>query len=178
MGVNKTAEKISERFYWPRWRGSVTAYCKECQLCQQRKQLSTTPKAELIPSSELSPMQRIEIDVLGGLLMTHPRKRCILVACDLYAKYMQAWPMRSQTAQETGMTLYRNWLTVHGVPERLHSDQGGNLESMLFQELATLMRCKKMRTTAYHLAGNGGVERNNGSTIAMLKNYVQQDPQC
>ena len=41
--------------------------------------------------------------------------------------------MRSQTAQETGMTLYRNWFTVHGVPERVHSDQGGHFESMLFE---------------------------------------------
>ena len=48
LGVKKTTEKISERFCWPRWRASVTAYCKECQLCDQRKQPSTTPKAELV----------------------------------------------------------------------------------------------------------------------------------
>ena len=71
LGVKKTAEKISEQFYWPRWRASVTAYCKECQLCDQRKQPSTTPKAELVPFLELIPMQRIEIDVLGGLSMTY-----------------------------------------------------------------------------------------------------------
>ena len=48
---------------------------------------------------------------------------------------------------------------------------------MLFRDLASLMGCKKMRTTAYHLAGNVSVERNNRSIIAMLKNYVQQDSQ-
>ena len=90
LGVQKTAEKISERFYWPLWRASVTAYCKECQLCDQQKQPSTTPKAELVPSSKLSPMQRIEINVLGGFPMTHTEKRYILVACDTYIKYMQA----------------------------------------------------------------------------------------
>ena len=90
---------------------------------------------------------------------------------------MQAWPMRSQTAQETGMTLYHKWFTIHGVPERIYCDEGGNFESMLLRELAILMGCKKMRTTAYHPAGNGGVERNNRSIIAMLKNNVQQDPQ-
>ena len=98
LGVKKTAQKISERFYWPHWRASVTAYCKECQLCDQRKQPSTTPQDEFVPSSELSPMQRIEIDVLGGLPMIHIGKRYILVACDTYTKYIQAWPMRSQTA--------------------------------------------------------------------------------
>ena len=40
-----------------------------------------------------------------------------------------------------------------------------------------MLVCKKTRTTAYQPAGNGGVERNSHSIIAMLKNYVQQDPQ-
>ena len=90
---------------------------------------------------------------------------------------MQAWLMRSQTAQETGMTQYRNWFTIHEVPERVHCDEGGNFESMLFRELAILMGCKKTRTTAYRPTGNGGNEINNRSIISMLKNYVQQDPQ-
>ena len=108
-------------------------------------------------------MQRIEIDVLGGLPMTHTGKRYILVACDTYTKYMQAWPMRSQTTQEMGMTWHRNWFTVYGEPKQVHSDQGGNFESVLFRELAALMGYKKTRTTAYHPTGNGGVERNNRS---------------
>ena len=109
--------------------------------------------------------------------MTHIGKRYISVACDTYTKYVQARPMRPQTAQETGMTLYRNWFTVHGVPKRVHSNQGGNFESTLFRELATLVRCKKTKTTAYHSADNGDVERNNRSIISIPQNYVQQNPQ-
>ena len=88
VGVKKTAEKISERLHWPCWRASVAVYRKEYQLCDQRKQPSTTPKAELVSSLELSPMQRIEIDVLGGFPTTHTGKRYILIACGTYTKYM------------------------------------------------------------------------------------------
>ena len=59
-------------------------------------------------------MQRIEVNVLGGLPTTYDSNRYVLVACDTYTKYMQAWPMMSQTAQETAHILYDNWLTVHG----------------------------------------------------------------
>ena len=45
----KTAEKISERFYWLRWRESVTAYCKECQLCDQRKNHQQLQRLSLFP---------------------------------------------------------------------------------------------------------------------------------
>ena len=38
------------------------------------------------------------------------------------------------------------------------------------------MGCEKTRTTAYHPAGSGGIERNNRFIITVLKNYVQQDP--
>ena len=34
--------------------------------------------------------------------------------------------MRSQTAQETERTLYRNYFSVHGVLERVQCDQSGN----------------------------------------------------
>ena len=177
LGIERTAQKISERFYWPRWRSDVDQFCTECAMCDQRKQPPKRPKAPLVPSSELEPMERIEIDVLGGLPTTNSGNRYILVACDMYTKYMQAWPMRTQTAQETALTLYNNWLTVHGVPQRIHSDQGGNFESLLFKELIQLMGCAKSRTTAYHPEGNGGVERNNRTIISMLKNYVQRDAQ-
>ena len=95
LGAKRTVEKISEGCYWPRWRASVTVYCRECQLCDLREQISTTPRDKLVPFSELKPMQQIEIDVLGGLSMTHTGKHFILVACDTHFKYMQAWPMHS-----------------------------------------------------------------------------------
>ncbi|CAK8671518.1 unnamed protein product [Clavelina lepadiformis] len=121
-------------------------------------------------------MQRIEIDVLGGLPVTHSGNRYILVATDMYTKYMQAWSMPSQTAQETAFVLYHNWMTIHGVPERIHSDRGGNFESQLFKELIDLLGCKKSRTTAYHPSGNGAVERANRTILSIMKNYVQRDP--
>ena len=40
-----------------------------------------------------------------------------------------------------------------------------------------LVGSTKSRTTAFHHARNGGVERNNRTIIGMLKNYVQKNPQ-
>ncbi|CAK8672603.1 unnamed protein product [Clavelina lepadiformis] len=176
MGVDRTAERVSRRFYWPRWKTDVREYCERCTLCDLRKAPSKPPRAPLVPSDELEPMQRIEIDVLGGLPVTHSRNRYILVAADMYTKYMQAWSMPSQTAQETAIVLYHNWMTIHGVPERIHSDRGGNFESQLFKELIDLLGCKKSRTTAYHPSGNGAVERANRTILSIMKNYVQRDP--
>ncbi|CAK8673655.1 unnamed protein product [Clavelina lepadiformis] len=120
-------------------------------------------------------MQRVEIDVVGPLPMTSSGFQYILVACDLFTKYVRAWPMRSQTAKTTADVLFHRWFTVHGVPDVIHSDRGGNFESEVFKELLRLMGCSKTRTTSYHPQGNGGVERNNKTIITMLRNYVQED---
>lgn len=176
LGRAKTISKVAERFYWLKWRADIEDYCRKCKECNLNKRPSTTIRAPLVPSQEMRPMERIEIDVLGPLPQTRLGYQYVLVACDLFTKYVRAWPMRHQTAQETASILFHRWLTVHGVPDVIHSDRGGNFESKLFAELVRLMGCKKSRTTAYHPAGNGGVERNNRTIISMLRNYVQRDP--
>ena len=176
MGADRTANQLKKRFYWPKWKSDVERHCLTCAICDRRKCSLKLPKAPLVPSNKLRPLQRIEVDVLEGLPTTYDRNRYVLVACDTYKKYMQAWPTISQTAQEIARILYDNWLTVHGVPDRIHTDQGGNFESVLFKELVKLVGSTKSRTTAFHPAGNGGVERNNRTIIAMLKNYVQKNP--
>ena len=89
--------------------------------------------------------------------------------------------MRSQTAQETKRTLYRNYFSVQGVLKRVQCDQSGNFDISrtisLFRVPASLIGCKMSRKTTYHPVANGGVEKNNRSIIAGLKNYVQRDPQ-
>nr|CAB3263343.1 uncharacterized protein LOC108950853 [Phallusia mammillata] len=176
LGIAKTLGKISERFYWFQWRKDTEAHCRRCNMCNMNKKPSTTIRAHLVPSQEVRPMQRIEIDVLGPLPLTRSGYQYVLVSCDLFTKYVRALPMRHQSAHETAGILFHRWLTVHGVPEIIHSDRGGNFESELFAELVRLMGCTKSRTTAYHPVGNGGVERNNRTIISMLRNYVQRDP--
>ncbi|CAK8692642.1 unnamed protein product [Clavelina lepadiformis] len=175
LGIAKTSSKIRNRFYWARWRREVEDYCRRCLGCEFNKKPSKSSRAELIPSNECRPLERIEVDVLGPLPMSHTGFQYILVACDVYTKYVRAWPMRHQSAKETAGLLFHRWFMVHGVPETVHSDQGRNFESTLFKELLALMGANKTRSSPYHPSGNGGVERNNRTIVAMLRNYVQKD---
>ncbi|CAK8685090.1 unnamed protein product [Clavelina lepadiformis] len=175
LGLTKTCHKVEEKFYWPGWRQDTEKYCRNCDLCQRNKKPPAEPRARLVPSTEDRAMQRVEIDVVGPLPMTSSSFQYILVACDLFTKYVRAWPMRNQTAKTTADILFHRWFTVHGVPDVIHSDRGGNFESEVFKELLRLMGCSKTRTTSYHPQGNGGVERNNKTIITMLRNYVQED---
>ena len=57
----------------------------------------------------------------------------------------------------------------------LHSDQGTNFNSTLFQELCKLLGIQKTRTTALHPQSDGMVERFNRTILNHLSMYVSRN---
>nr|VZH98655.1 unnamed protein product [Spirometra erinaceieuropaei] len=53
----------------------------------------------------------------------------------------------------------RRWVAMFGAPSTVTTDRGAQFESALFQTLLNFLGCTRIRTTAYHPAANGMVER-------------------
>nr|VZI44033.1 unnamed protein product [Spirometra erinaceieuropaei] len=51
------------------------------------------------------------------------------------------------------------WVAMFGAPSTVTTDRGAQFESALFQTLLNFLGCTRIRTTAYHSAANGMVER-------------------
>ena len=68
------------------------------------------------------------------------------------------------------------FITRYGTPRQVHTDQGTNFQkSHLFQEMCELLGVDKTRTTAFHPASDGLVERFNRTMECMLSMYVVED---
>lgn len=65
----------------------------------------------------------------------------------------------------------------YGVPRSLHSDQGRNFESVLFQELCRLLEINKTRTSPYRPQSDGLIERFNKTLLSMLSLFVDKNQQ-
>ena len=76
--------------------------------------------------------------------------------------------MRDTSAE----AIVNDFISRYGTPISIHSDQGRNFESTLFQEVCRLLGICKTRMTAYHPEGNGMVERFNRTMGAMIRSLI------
>lgn len=68
-------------------------------------------------------------------------------------------PMLDQEAVTVACAFYSNWILCFGAPLQIKTDQGRQFESQLFRELNRLTGTSHFRTTPYHPAANGMLER-------------------
>ena len=114
----------------------------------------------------------IAVDILE-VPVSSKNNRYILVVQDYFTKWADARPIPDQTAVRITRELVHIF-AGYGIPEIIHSDQGRNFESTIFQQTMAAFGVKKTRTTAYHPQGDGMVERFNRTVLQLLRAYVDQ----
>ncbi|RYA68429.1 hypothetical protein DD592_26820, partial [Enterobacter cloacae complex sp. 2DZ2F20B] len=121
-----------------------------------------------------APFERIAIDVAGPFPVTNDGNKFILVASDYFSKWPDAYAIPNQEAVTVAKVLVDNWISRFGVPLELHSDQGRNFESNVFQRVMQLLGIRKTRTTPLHPQSDGMVERFNRTMEQHLSKVVEE----
>ena len=175
LGIKKTLSKIRQKYYWPGLRNDVRSYIAGCDPCWKRKRLAQKNRSPMQVVRSGVPMERIATDILGELPETENGNKYILVVSDYFTKWTEAFPMRNMEAETVASIIVEEVIARFGVPQVIHSDQGKQYESRLFQEMCKVLHITKTRTTAYHPQSDGMVERFNGTLETMLSAYVQEN---
>ena len=172
MGVNKTAFRVRQHFYWPDLTTDVKVFCSACPVCRACSNPNPTARAPMQSMQVGYPFQRIAIDILGGLPVTGRGSKYVLVISDYFTRWPEAIPMPNMTADTFARTLFDNVIYRFGCPDVIHSDQGSQFMSALFKQLYKLLDIDQSRTTSYHPQGDGLVERLNRTVLSILRRYV------
>uniref|UniRef100_A0AAZ1XPG3 Gypsy retrotransposon integrase-like protein 1 n=1 Tax=Oreochromis aureus TaxID=47969 RepID=A0AAZ1XPG3_OREAU len=173
-GVEKTLSRIRRFFYWPSMEEEVREFQLGCAACSLRDR--NRPRAPLHPIIVSYPLEIVALDFLT-LGRPTDRYQNILVMTDLFTRYAWAVPTKDQTAQTAVHALWAHVIQTFGCPTRLHSDRGGSFESALMYQLCKCYGITKSKTTPYHPAGNGGVERMNQTLLHMLRSLESERQQ-
>ena len=86
LGIDKTLDKLKERFFWPELTKDVKTYIKECYHCQSVKAPKSYPVPPLIPITPSGTWQLVTMDIAGPLPETKDKNKYILAICDHFTK--------------------------------------------------------------------------------------------
>jgi hypothetical protein len=124
LGLTRTINWITERYYWPRMVHHVMIYVKACTLCQTRKCPRRTTRINGSLFGLERPFQKVGIDVLGPFPVTTGGYVKIIVAVAYLTKWAETRAMRTATAREAAEFFVEDIVLRHGAPESVVTDCG------------------------------------------------------
>ena len=137
----------------------VKTFTAGCQTYQKSKCATNPPKAPLlqmfVPNA---PMQLVSLDIAYFPKDANGYQHMLLIG-DTFSKFIQAVPLKDQTAPVIVDAFLRNWVYLHGAPSFLLTDQGSNVDGTLMKDICNTLGIEKRRSSAYHSQGNGFAER-------------------
>ena len=80
---------------------------------------------------------------------------------DYFTKWVEALGVPDVEAETVARVLMVGFLARFSLPKQIHSNQGSQFESKLFQSLCKLLGIDKTHTATYHPQSNGFIERYN-----------------
>ena len=174
FGITHTHSKLQLHYFWPGMSDFVRDRISACHKCVARKSpVNRHHPMGHVPVS--GKFERVAMDLLDVSVISSKGYKYILVVCDYFTKYTEAYPLKDKTARSVVDALMDVWLPRYGFPLFLHSDQGKEFDNVMIHKLSELLGTVKTKTTPYHPRSDGLVERFNRTLLAMLAMFVSQE---
>ena len=83
----------------------------------------------------------------------------LLTCIDRFTRWPEAIPIPNVEATTIVKAFMERWVAQFGCPATITTDRGPQFESSIFNTMTAFLGCRHVRTTAFHPAANGLVER-------------------
>lgn len=157
-GVKASKKLIRKRYVWPQMDKDIAIWTKNCINCQRSKVHRHTVQSPMHFPSTDKRFEHVHIDIVGPLPASQ-NFRYLFTMIDRFSRWTEAVPTTDTLADTIATAFYTSWIARFGTPRIITSDRGSQFESSLFRSLTKLIGSKNIKTTAYHPASNGMIER-------------------
>ena len=161
--MQRTYQLLQQRVWWRGMQTQTLAYCRSCTRCAERgttRDRQMNNHAVLRHPPVFAPFQRISLDLMS-VKKSLAGNVHIICLVDHFSKWVECAAIPDKQPATIAQFILERVLLVHGVPETILTDGGGEFINELNAWLAAVVGVQWQKTTAYHPASNGQVERLN-----------------
>ncbi len=171
--MDKVMARIKQLFIWPGLNSAVKKWVTTCRLCQN---------TESPPAAKRFPSKNIVSGSFNEIVRVDHQKICqtktgytgILVIIDHFTKFVEVTPSKEYTAEETCDILLNFWISRHGVPTFIQSDNGIQFAAFMTQEFLAVAKTVQVFSNTYKPRCNGLVERQNRTLAHMFRVFCSR----
>ncbi|XP_034087457.1 protein NYNRIN-like [Gymnodraco acuticeps] len=155
-------EAINQEWFTRGFTVTAQKHCEACLICimqnSGRPVKVTGPGAHPPPTR---PFEHLMLDFIE-LSPSEGKKHCLVVV-DMWSKWVEAFPVKAQTANAVAKALLREIIPRWGLPDNISSDNGSHFANEAITQIGEYMGMDIRKHCAYHPQSGGGVERENGT---------------
>lgn len=161
-------------YYWLNMKNDCEKTCANCDSCQKFSitQKGFNPQCSIFASL---PMDHIAIDTLGPLPTSQEGKKYILVAIDVFTRFVFLRALTDKTALSVAKELF-NICCEFGHPQIIQSDNGTEFVNEVIEHLTLLYHWDHRLSTPYYPQGNGLAESAVKSCLTLVRKRFADEP--
>jgi transposase InsO family protein len=151
-GRNKSTKVLARRAWWAGMDKDVRNYVKTCEYCQrQRRREVSAGHMGHLPRFRV-PFDFVCMDFMGPITMSERGNSYLLILLDMASRWIDAYAVCEASAEVVQQALL-HFISVHGLPTVLHSDQGQAFLATALQRALETLGVRSSLATAYRPQG-------------------------
>lgn len=170
-GMNRMANNIKRKYYWPGLDMDIRKFISKCEMCQKMKQSKYTRQPMTVTTTASAAFEKVFLDLVGPLDRDESGNCYILtLQCEL-TKYIEAYPLPNKETVTVAKAFVNNFILRFGIPKCIATDRGTEFISQVMKQVCRLLEIEKLQSTAYHHQSIGSLEIAHKHLGAFLRTY-------
>ena len=174
VGTDKTYDLLSRRYYWQGMFMDCAKFVRYCLICQKNKIPPSGPQGLMDVREYERPWTTVSADCQGPFPTSSNNNNYLMVAQDIFTKYVVVKPIRSANGPAFWKALQEKVFLTFGYPKFLLVDNGTECDNNFMREQCAKNGITLNTVAPYHPQANP-TERSNKTLKTMIRSFLKEN---